>query len=59
MKNRIIKPAILFGLTACTAIIVLFACNKSGGGNDGGYGGGNSGGGTSGNSVTIAGFAFS
>ena len=64
MKNRIIKQAVLCCLAAFTAIIFLFACSKSGGGTGGtgggggGYGGGG-GGGTTGNSVSIAGFAFS
>lgn len=58
MKNRIFKQAVLCCLTAFVAIIVLYACSKSGGG---GYnnGGGNNGGGTMGNSISIAGFAFS
>ena len=55
MKNRIIKQAVLLCLTACTAIIVLFACSKSGSG----YGGGsNNGGGNNSNSVSIANFTF-
>ena len=53
---RVIKPALLIGLTICTFVIVLFACSKSGGG----YGSSNNGGGNSnGNSVSIQGFAFS
>ena len=61
MKNRIIKQAGLCCLAAFTAIILLFACSKSGGGSgdNGGGGGGYGGGGTTGNSVSIAGFAFS
>jgi plastocyanin len=55
MKNRIFKQAVLVCLTACTAIIVLFACSKSGGG----YGGGNNGGNNNGTSVSIANMAFS
>lgn len=54
MTNRIIKPAILFCLTACVAIVVLYACSKSGGG----YGN-NGGGNNNGNSVSIKNFAFS
>jgi len=56
MKMRVIKPALLIGLTICTFVIVLFACSKSGGS----YGSSNNGGGNSnGNSVSIQGFAFS
>ncbi len=56
--NRIFKQTILCCLIAFTAVIVLFACSKNGGG---GYdnGGGNNGAGAGGNSVSIAGFAFS
>jgi plastocyanin len=58
MKMRVIKPALLIGLTICTFVIVLFACSKSGGN---GYGGSNNGGGGNGtgNSVSIQNFAFS
>jgi plastocyanin len=57
MKNRIMRPALLVGLTICTIAIVLFACSKSGGS---GYGGGTGGGGNNtGNAVSIQGFAFS
>ena len=60
MNNRIIKQAVLLCLTACTAIIVLFACSKSGGGyGGGGDNNGGGGGGGTGNSVSIANFAFS
>ena len=53
---RVIKPALLIGLTICTFVIVLFACSKSGGG----YGSSNNGGGNNtGNSVSIKNFAFS
>jgi plastocyanin len=56
MKMRVIKPALLIGLTICTFVIVLFACSKSGGG----YGSSNNGGGNNtGNSVSIKNFAFS
>ncbi len=59
MNNRIIKQAILLGLTACAAVIILFACSKSGGGYGGG--GNNNGGDSSGtgNGVSIASMAFS
>jgi plastocyanin len=56
MKMRVVKPALLIGLTICTFVIVLFACSKSGGG----YGSSNNGGGNNtGNSVSIKNFAFS
>jgi plastocyanin len=56
MKNRIIKPVLLFASAICLTAIFLFACSKSGGG----YGSGNNGGGNNtGNSVSIANFAFS
>ena len=53
MKNRIIKPVVLFASAICLTAIVLFACSKSGGTNN------NGGGNTTGNSVSIANFAFS
>lgn len=58
---RVIKPALLIGLTICTFVIVLFACSKSGGGYGGSNNGGsnNGGGNSNGNSVAIQGFAFS
>jgi plastocyanin len=59
MNNRIIKQAILLGLTACTAVIVLFACSKSGGGYGGGGNNNGGGGGGTGNGVSIASMAFS
>lgn len=58
MNNRIIKQAVLLGLTACTAVIVLFACSKSAGGYGGG-GNNNGGSGGTNNSVSIASMAFS
>ena len=58
MKGTIRRPAVLFASIFCIAVIVLFACSKSGGGY--GSGGNNNGGGnTTGNSVSIANFAFS
>ncbi len=55
MKNKIIKPAVLFASVISVAIIVLFACSKSGSNSNNGGGNNNDGG----NSVSIANFAFS
>ncbi len=49
MANRLIKSAIVFCITACVAIVVLYACSKSS--NNGNNGGGNN--------VSIKNFAFS
>ncbi|HVX27862.1 MAG TPA: cupredoxin family copper-binding protein [Parafilimonas sp.] len=57
MKNRIIKPVVLFASTICLTVIILFACSKSGGSS---YGGNNNGGGNNTpNSVSIVNFTFS
>lgn len=55
MKNKLIKPALVFGSIICIAIIALYACSKSGSG----YGSGATGGANNGNSVSIKNFAFS
>lgn len=55
MKNKIIKPVFLFASAICLTAIILFACSKSGSG----YGSSNNGGNSTGNSVSIANFAFS
>ena len=53
MKGTIRRPMVLFVSIICIAVVVLFACSKSGSGNN------NGGGNNTGNSVSIANFAFS